>query len=87
MVSMATKVKVYSTTTCPYCHMEKAYLKSKGVTFEDVVLDVQQDKIPEFMDVCGNMGVPCTHIVKDDGSEEKILGFDKRRLDETLGLA
>ena len=58
--------------------MEKAYLKSKGVSFEDVVLDVQQDKVPEFIDICGNMGVPCTHIVKDDGSEEKILGFDKK---------
>ncbi|HLG90929.1 MAG TPA: glutaredoxin domain-containing protein [Candidatus Saccharimonadales bacterium] len=84
---MAKKVVVYSTTTCPYCHMEKAYLKSKGVAFEDVVLDVQQDKIPEFVDICGNMGVPCTHIVKDDGTEQKILGFDKPTIDTALGLS
>ena len=87
MVSMAKKITVYSTTTCPYCHMEKAYLKSKKVDFEDVVLDVQQDRIPEFVDKCGNMGVPCTHVIKDDGSEEKILGFDKPRIDTALGLS
>ena len=84
---MAKKITVYATTTCPYCHMEKAYLKSKKVDFEDVVLDVQQDRIPEFVDKCGNMGVPCTHIVKDDGGEEKILGFDKPRIDTALGLS
>jgi hypothetical protein len=67
--------------------MEKAYLKSKAVEFEDIVLDVQQDKIPEFIDTCGNMGVPCTHIVKEDGSEEKILGFDRPRIDAALGLS
>ena len=84
---MARKVKIYSTTTCPYCHMEKHYLKSKGVEFEDVLLDQNPDKVQEFIDTCGSMGVPCTHIIKDDGTEEIILGFDKHRLDEMLGLA
>ncbi|MBI2285226.1 glutaredoxin family protein [Candidatus Saccharibacteria bacterium] len=84
---MVKKVVVYSTTTCPYCHMEKSYLKDKGVEFEEVLLDRQPDKIQELIDKCGNMGVPCTHIVKDDGSEEKILGFDKPRIDSALGLS
>lgn len=84
---MAAKVLIYTTTTCPYCHMEKHYLKGKGVEFEEVVLDQQPEKIQEFMDKCGNRGVPCTHITKDDGEEEHILGFDKARLDKALGLA
>ena len=66
--------------------MEKSYLKSKSIPFEDVVLDIQQDRIPEFIDKCGNMGVPCTHITHEDGKEENILGFDKRRIDESLNL-
>jgi len=81
------KVKVYSTTTCPYCHMLKNYLKSKGVEFEDIVLDHSPDKASELIDACGSMGVPCTHIVKDDGTEAKILGFNKTQLDAALGLA
>lgn len=84
---MAKKIVIYSTTTCPYCHMEKSYLKSKGIEFEDVLLDRQPEKIQEFIDTCGNMGVPCTHIVHEDGKEERILGFDKHHIDASLGIA
>ncbi len=66
--------------------MEKNYLKSKNVEFEEVLLDREPDKIQEFIDTCGNMGVPCTHIVQEDGKEQKILGFNKPMIDEALGL-
>ncbi|MBI4033691.1 NrdH-redoxin [Candidatus Saccharibacteria bacterium] len=81
------KVKIYSTTTCPYCKLEKEYLKSKGVDYEDVLLDQHPEEIQASVDTCGNMGVPCTHITKDDGSEEKILGFNKPKIDAALGLS
>ncbi len=81
-----TKVVIYSTTTCPYCVLEKDYLKSRGVEFEDILLDKQPQAAQASFDTCGSMGVPCTHIVKDDGTEEKILGFDKARIDMALGL-
>lgn len=81
-----TKVKVYSTTTCPYCKMLKAYLKEKNVSFEDVLLDEQPEQIQASIDTCGSQGVPCTHIVKDDGSQVSILGFDKQKINEVLGL-
>lgn len=83
---MAKKVKIYSTATCVYCHMEKNYLKSKGVEFEEILLDKQPEKIQEFIDTCGSMGVPCTHITQEGGQEEVILGFDKPRIDSALGL-
>lgn len=82
-----TKITIYSTTTCAYCHMEKEYLDSKGITYDEIVVDKDPSRIPELLDTCGSMGVPCTHIVKDDGSEEKILGFDKSKLDAVLGLS
>lgn len=81
------KVIVYSTTHCPYCHMEKDYLKSKGVEFEDVNLDEKPDRIQEFIDTCESRAVPCTHIIKDDGTKlEPIIGFDKAKIDAALGL-
>jgi glutaredoxin len=68
--------------------MEKDYLKSKGVEFEDVVLDKQPERIAEFMEICKSRGVPCTHIVKDDGTKiDPILGFDKAKIDSALGLS
>jgi len=81
------KIKIYSTKTCVYCHMEKEYLKSKGVEFEEVLLDEKPDAIAKMVDLCNSMAVPCTHIVKEDGKEEVIIGFDKPKLDAVLGLA
>lgn len=80
------KIKIYSTTTCIYCHALKDYLKSKDVTYEEVLLDQQPEAIQTSIDTCGSMGVPCTHITLDDGTEEKILGFDRPRFDKALGL-
>lgn len=81
-----TKVKVYSTTTCPYCRVLKQYLNEKNIPFEDVLIDQQPDQMQASIDTCGSMGVPCTHITKDDGSEVKILGFDKEEVDKALNL-
>jgi glutaredoxin len=66
--------------------MEKNYLKSKGVDFEDVLLDHHPDRIQEFIAKCGSMGVPCTHIIHEDGKEEHILGFNRPLIDTALGL-
>lgn len=81
------KVKVYSTTTCPYCKMLKEYLKEKNISYEDVLVDQQPDQMQSFVDTCGSMSVPCTHITKDDGTEMKILGFDKEKIDRALGIS
>lgn len=81
-----TKIKVYSTTTCPYCKMLKSYLQEKNIQYEDVLLDQQTDKQTEFLDTCGSMSVPCTHITKDDGKEAVIVGYNKEALDKELGL-
>ena len=81
-----TKVTIYTTSTCPYCHAEKAYLKKRGVEFTDVVLDEHPEEIQTSVDTCGSQGVPCTNITKDDGTTENILGFDQPRIDAALGL-
>lgn len=66
--------------------MLKNYLKEKGVAYEDVLLDKHPDKIQTSIDTCGSQGVPCTHIVKDDGTEVAILGFDKTKINAALGF-
>lgn len=66
--------------------MLKSYLKEKNIAFEDIVLDYNPDKAAEAVHICKSMGVPCTHITKDDGTEISILGFDKERINEALGI-
>jgi len=69
------KVKVYSTSTCPYCKMAKMFLDEKGIAYDD--LDVAGDAVArdEMLKKSGQMGVP---VIDFDG--EVIIGFDQERL-------
>ncbi len=35
------EIKIYTTTSCPYCHAAKALLQRKGLNFEEI--DVSDD--------------------------------------------
>lgn len=78
-------LKIYSTPTCVYCHAEKEYLDQKGIYYEEVSVD-DNDKAEELMRLSGQLGVPFTVVTKEDGTEVKILGFDRPRLNEALGI-
>ena len=81
------KVTIYSTTWCGFCKKEKEYLTEKGVKFDDVLVDLDQAKAKEMIDLSGQMGVPFT-VIKADGKDDvHILGFDKPKIDAALGLA
>lgn len=78
-------VKIFSTTTCPYCKMVKDYLKSKNVIFEEKLVDSDEKAREEMAQVSGGfLGVPFTVITKDDGTNETVLGFDKGKLESLL---
>jgi glutaredoxin len=80
-------VTVYSTTTCPYCSMLKSYLKEKNISFTEKFVDQDDDAKEEMSAVSGGfLGVPFTIVIKDDGTKEGIIGFDKGRVDLILGL-
>lgn len=79
-------VKIYTTTTCPYCKAEKEYLDSKGVKYENVFVDQDPKAGEEMVKVSGQMGVPFTVITGGDGKQEYILGYDKAKLDASLNL-
>ena len=81
------KIEIYTTTTCPYCKMEKDYLDSKGVKYENVFVDNDSKAAQEMLEKSGQLGVPFTVVTSDDGTEKSILGFDKEKLNRVLGLA
>jgi glutaredoxin 3 len=70
---------VYSTNTCPYCHMAKDYLRSKSVSFEDVDVGSDRARAQEMIDKSGQMGVPVLDI-----NGKIIVGFDRAAIDEAL---
>ena len=80
------KVTIYTTTTCPYCKLEKEYLDSKGVKYENIFVDQDAKAAEDMVKISGQMGVPFTVVTGDDGSKITILGFDRARIDSALGL-
>jgi len=78
---MDKKVKIYSTPTCPFCIRAKQYLKDNGIAFEDIDVSANQQTVEEMVAKTGQMGVPVLDI---DG--DIIVGFDKERIKEALGL-
>lgn len=79
-------VKLYSTTTCPYCKMEASWLDEKKIKHDVTYVDLNQKEAEEMVKKTGQMGVPVTGIKYDNGEEEFIIGFDKLQLAELLGV-
>lgn len=77
-------VKLYSTRTCPYCSMEKAWLDKEKINHEIIYVDSDQEKAMEMVKKTGQMGVPVTEIKFEDGREEFVIGFDKPTLEYYL---
>lgn len=71
-------VKIYTSTTCAYCHAAKEYLEEKGVSYEEKNISTDSDAKKELISM-GYMGVPI--IMVDD---DVVEGFNKNKLDELL---
>lgn len=74
-------VTVYSTPTCTWCQAAKDHLNAHGISFEDVDVQANTDRAREMIEKSGQYGVPVLDI---DG--EIIVGFDRPRIDQLLGL-
>jgi len=74
-------INIYSTPTCPYCHMVKDYLKGKGIEFNDYNVAEDQSKAQEMVEKSGQMGIPVIEI-----DNNIIVGFDKPEIDRLLNL-
>lgn len=73
------KITVYSTPTCPYCHMAKDFFKDKGVAFEDYNVATDSAKAEEMIGKSGQMGVP---VIDIDGNI--LIGFQPGEFEKLL---
>jgi glutaredoxin-like YruB-family protein len=75
------KVIVYSTQTCPYCHAAKDFLKENKIDFQDIDVSKDQSKAQEMIEKSGQMGVP---VIDINGTI--IVGYDKEAIKKALKL-
>ncbi|MBI2644143.1 MAG: glutaredoxin family protein [Candidatus Wildermuthbacteria bacterium] len=76
------KVTLYTTPTCVYCKAAKEFFREHSIAYEEK--DVSQDVNAqhEMVEKAGVLAVP---VIDVDG--QVIVGFDKKKLAELLGIA
>lgn len=74
-------VTIYTTPTCVYCRMAKAFFTEKNVAYaeKDVVTDMKARE--EMVQKSGQLGVPVIDI-----GGTIIVGFDRDALTKALDL-
>jgi len=73
------KILIYSTPTCPYCKMAKAFFQKQNIAYTDFDVSVDADKADEMVKKSGQMGVPVIDI-----GGKIIIGFEQKEIEEAL---
>jgi mycoredoxin len=79
------RIKMYTTSWCGDCQMAKAFLAEKGIGYEEIDIE----KTPGAAEIVmqandGKRKVPTLEI---DGRFVAVSPFDRRRMEEALGLS
>ena len=74
-------VKVYTTTTCPWCVKTKEFLKANNIRYDEANIGEDETARNEMFEKSHQFGVPVTEV-----NGTIIVGFDKEALKKTLGL-
>lgn len=80
-MAKSNKVKVYSTSTCPWCVKTKEFLKANNVKYEEVNVGTDEKSRNEMFEKSGQFGVPVTDV-----NGTIIVGYDKEALKKALSL-
>ena len=75
------KVTIYTTPTCVYCKMTKAFFKENNVQYEEKDVSADRTAADEMIKKSNQMGVP---VIDIDG--KILVGFDKEGLSQLLNI-
>ena len=78
---MPNKVIVYGTSSCPWCHKTREFLKGKKIKFKDINVGEDQKAAKEMIEKSGQTGVPVIDI-----NGEIIIGYDEPKLKKLLKI-
>ena len=72
-------ITIYSTPTCHYCAMAKAYMKDHNISYTEHNVATDLEKRKEMIDKSGQMGVP---VIDIDG--KITVGFEESEFAEAV---
>ncbi len=76
------KVKIYTTSICPWCVKTKEFLKENKVAYEEVNVGSDSKAAEEMIHKSGQMGVPVIDV-----NGQIIVGFNKTALKKALNIS
>lgn len=76
------KVIMYSTPTCVFCKMTKEFFEANKIAYEERDVSEDPKAQEEMIKKSGQLGVP---VIDIDG--KIVIGFDKGKLGELLGIS
>ena len=65
------KVKIYTKQSCPYCRLAKELLSARNIPYEEIQVDLDQDKLNEMLRLSHKRTVPQIFI-----NDQAIGGYD-----------
>lgn len=75
------EVTIYSTPTCHFCQMAKAFFAEKGVAYTNYDVSTDAARRQEMIDMTGQLGVPVIKI-----GDDITIGFDRAKIAAKLGI-
>lgn len=80
------KVLIYTTARCPYCEWSKAMFQEKGVDYEEVRIDTDDEARQAVMEKTGRSSAPQIFIgdVHVGGYDDMVALDEKGELDTLL---
>lgn len=72
-------IQIYSTPSCPYCHLAKEFFQENNIAFEDFNVAADEKALEEMVNKSGQMGVP---VIDIDG--EIVGGFNRAEIERIL---
>jgi len=79
--SKAAKVKIYTTSTCPWCIKTKEFFKANNIKYEEVNVGADEKARNEMFEKSGQFGVPVTDV-----NGTVIVGYDREALKKALSI-
>ncbi len=73
-------LRIYTTGTCVYCHYAKSFMEQRGIAFEEVRVDADDEAAVEMMRLSGQRGVPV--ITNGHGI---VVGFNPQGITQLAG--
>ncbi len=72
---------IYTTPTCPYCHMAIDFLEKNNIIFKEIDVSENENIAVDIMERSNHIGVP---IIEINGNF--IAGFDEEKIKKLLYL-